>query len=357
MYSLTNIIPNESSASLIPEVSFHPNRSIFAISYQNNNEVRVFDANSRSIVRIYRNPDADLDGPHGVLVSGNHIIVSNNHGFQKPSRFNVYRIDDPLARPVTTFETPFPHLREAHSLALRDRRLVATYCENLSKAGAVASYRFDDETGEIYGPAHLCESIFQRYGDTKGVSFNADGSKILVSFNTRKPQNMINKMRLKFIGAGKLLHKGGINAVLNRVHEKVTLPPVQKQPLRPILKNGIALFAIDEQGALSAKPLRVMIRKEFCRLENVNLVGDTCVIADTINNRVHLHDFQADPELENPFLTLSGDFVLPHGVKLSSDKRLLVVTTFGLKVIDGFIQWKSWASPRQDKVLVFELQQ
>lgn len=357
MYSLTNVIPNEKSASLIPEVSFHPSGSVFAVSYHNNNEVRIFDASTRSLVRIYRNPEAHLDGPHGVVVSDNHIIVSNSHCFQKPSRFNVFRTDDPSAKPVSTFETPFTHLREAHSLALRNSRLVATYCENLSKTGAVVSYRFDDENGLISEPVHLCESVFRNLGDTKGVSFNADGSKILVSFNTRRVQGIVYKIRLKFIGAGKLWNRGGLKAVLDRAREKALSNTAGQPPLPPILKNGIAVFAIDEQGVLSKEPDKVIIRQKFCRLENINLVGDTCIIADTINNKVHLHDFQADPELEKPYLTLSENFVLPHGVKLSPNKRVLVITNFGLQVKNGFIQWKSWASPRQDKVLVYELRQ
>jgi hypothetical protein len=46
MYHLATKIPNEITLNLIPEVTFHPDGSIFAVSYQQANEVVVYDARS-----------------------------------------------------------------------------------------------------------------------------------------------------------------------------------------------------------------------------------------------------------------------------------------------------------------------
>ena len=69
MYHLATTIPNEIDLNLIPEVTFHPDGSKFAVSYQRANEVVVYDARSRGVVRIFRNPEAGIDNPHGVLLT------------------------------------------------------------------------------------------------------------------------------------------------------------------------------------------------------------------------------------------------------------------------------------------------
>ena len=70
---------------------------------------------------------------------------------------------------------------------MRDGRLVVTYCENLAPSGAIVSYGFNEETGKITGPLDKTESWFSEYGDSKGICFNADGTKILVTLGRASP--------------------------------------------------------------------------------------------------------------------------------------------------------------------------
>ena len=45
-----------------------------------------------------------------------------------------------------------------------------------------------------------------------------------------------------------------------------------------------------------------------------------------------------------------------HGAKLSPDGNLLVVTDNGIEIVDHRVQWKSFVSPRKDRLVVFKLQ-
>jgi hypothetical protein len=48
---------------------------------------------------------------------------------------------------------------------------------------------------------------------------------------------------------------------------------------------------------------------------------------------------------------------LPHGVNISPDGTKMVVSTFSLKINHVLeIQWGQWQTPRQDKILVFDVQ-
>lgn len=355
MYCLAAVIENENRESLIPEVSFNPSGSMFAVSFTENNEVRIFDSHTRSVLRVYKNPDARFDHPHGVLMTDKHIIISNGHGFTRPCTLNIYRIDDPSDKPASVYETPFEKLREGHSLAINGSRLVISYCENKNKhrikakTGAIVSYRFDDESGVISEPIGIRESCFNKYGDTKGVSFNGDGTKIYVSFNsTVKPITKFDDFLLAFKRAINLLKKKGAR--------ELAVEMLSNASGWPSLKNGIAVFNINDDGELSKEPFEVLLRKEFCRLENINIVGDKVVITDTINNAVYLHDLNNDPQLENPVQTITEYSTLPHGAKFSPDMNILVVTNYGLNVMNNKIQWGSFTSPRGDNIFVYELQ-
>jgi hypothetical protein len=120
------------------------------------------------------------------------------------------------------------------------------------------------------------------------------------------------------------------------------------------LKNGIAVFALHASGELSAQPIRVLERDTFCRLENIDIVGDTVILCDTINGRVDLHDLAQDPRLNTPLHTISGSAVLPHGAKLSPDLSMLVVTNYGLKVENQIIHWMTPAQGYTNTVLVYD---
>ena len=50
MYRIAEIIENDGPSSMVNEVSFHPSGSYFAATYENINEVRIYDSRTRKIV-------------------------------------------------------------------------------------------------------------------------------------------------------------------------------------------------------------------------------------------------------------------------------------------------------------------
>jgi DNA-binding beta-propeller fold protein YncE len=258
-------------------------------------------------------------------------------------------------KPIQIFQSPFNHLYEPHSLAMRGGKLVMTYCENLAPSGAIVSYGFNEETGKITGPLDKTESWFSKYGDSKGICFNADGTQILVTFESDNNSTIIgkiNKLRkkvvknvLRFSKSGKIKSDKIVVSETPRVRDMM--------PVKKPTKNGIAIFSIDEEGKIAESPDQIIVKKN-CRLENIDVVESTCVITDVVNNSFSLYDLTSDPKLKKPVQTVNLGNAAPHGAKFSPDGRLLVISCLGVKIANQKIHWSDWESPREDKVLVFE---
>jgi hypothetical protein len=202
MYCVAEIIENDGAFSMINEVSFHPSGAFFAATYENLNEIRIYDSRTRKLLQVFQNPESQIDHPHGVLATQKYLLVANTHNRTKPGTINVYRNDWTTTNPIQMFQSPFGHLHEPHSMAMQGGRLVMTYCENLAPSGAVVSYEFNEETGRIEGPIDKTETWFGEYGDSKGICFNADGTKIFVTFESDKNRTTLgklNKFRKKVI--------------------------------------------------------------------------------------------------------------------------------------------------------------
>ncbi len=315
-------IPNADANSYIPDISFHPNGSVFAVTYRDNNQIRLFDSVTRKLLRAYENPSARLDWPHGVIMTDRHIIVSNKlNPPAKPSILNVYRMDNPADDPVRVFPTPIEHLREAHSLALHNKRLLATYCGK--GIGALVTYGFDDETGEISGPIDITESWFSEFGEPKGVCFNAQGTQAAITFVTEA--------------------------------EVSGNPSKSKHDATTRIRNGIAIFNVNEKGMLSSKPVYTKLESEYCRLENIDIRESLCAVADPLNDKVNLYRFREGHFPDKPTHVIQNHLSFPHDACLSPDKKMLVVTNNGIKVVDGKILWRNFTQPRSDKVTIFQL--
>src|SRR5262245_1923651 len=293
MYHIVEIIENDRACSHVAEISFHPSGSYFAASYEDINEVRIFDSRTRELLQVLENPEAQIDRPHGVLFTEKYLLISNAYDFSKPGTINVYRNDSTIKKPIQIFESPFSHLREPHSLALRDGRLVATYAENPAPSGAIVSYAFNEETGKITGPLDKTESWFSEYGDPKGICFNADGTKIFVTFRSNKQFSAVRKlfraltadrgqpvptqlMNFSRILKSKILRSGRAFYYSRRqVHSETSValekpnPDALEKPNPDYVlptKNGIATFSINAQGKIARRPEDVSVRKDFCRL-------------------------------------------------------------------------------------------
>ncbi|HZD89567.1 MAG TPA: WD40 repeat domain-containing protein, partial [Pseudolabrys sp.] len=346
MYRVAEIIENDRTPSHVAEISFHPSGTYFAVTYEHGNEVRIFDSQTRELLQVLENPEAQIDCPHGVLITEKFLLVSNANNTSKPGTINVHRNGDAVKRPIQVFQTPFGHLHEPHSLALRHGVLVVTYAENSAPSGAVVSYAFNEETGEITGSLDKTESWFSRYGDPKGVCFNADGSQILVTFESDKPLYIIKRLYWALARDWRLplptrLMKFG------RHIKKAILAPT---------KNGIAIFSISADGKIARRPEHLILRKDFCRLENVDVLEGTCAVTDTANGQLHLYDMAQDKSFTSPFHTADFGKAAPHAAKFSPDGRLLVISSLGRKIIDQeFGEGDDfWESPREDKIFVLE---
>ena len=385
MYHIAEILGNDRALSHIAEISFHPSGSYFAATYEDTNEVRIFDSRTRELLQVLESHESQLDRPHGVLFTERYLLISNAYDFSKPGTINVYQNDGTIKKPIQVFESPFSHLREPHSLALRDGRLVATYAENVAPSGAIVSYAFDEETGKITCPLDKTESWFSKYGDPKGICFNADGSKIFVTFKSHKQLSAVTKLfralaedladdrdlpvptrlmkfnrRLK----DKILQSGrafnySVREVLSET-EAVSETSVElEEPNPPYVKptkNGIATFSINADGKIARRPEHVVVREDFCRLENADVFDGTCAVTDTVNHLVLLYDLTQDQNFTSPFHTVNFGKATPHGAKFSPDGRLLIISSLGRKIVNQEIRFRvvDWESPREDKIFVLE---
>jgi WD40 repeat protein len=361
MYNFSSDIRGDGDNSFIPDVSFHPNGSIFAVCYRKN-QIRIFDSATRKLLRTYQTQEAQLDWPHGLLLTTKHMIVSNKLTPPiKPSILNVYRLDDPSEKPVTTLVTPIEHLREAHSLALHGQRLVITYCGK-TDSHAIVSYHFDDATGKISGPLDIIESWFIDYGDPKGICFNEEGTKVIVSFVTekkitrdiKKKGDVLNKFRRAWL---LLREENGAQKLVQKVFLKFLNLLSGQREKGANITNGLVIFDVDNNGILTKEPSQILLNSGYCRLENISIVGSLCAVADPVNDTVKLYNFDGKQIPDAPIQVIRDHLSFPHDACLSPDKKMLVVTNYGIKVIDDEIQWESFYQPRQDNIAIYELQE
>jgi len=349
MYRFVSEIHNEQGSSRIPDVAFHPNGSMFAASYKENNQIRIYDSSTQSLLRTYQNPDARLDWPHGLTMTNRHIIVSNKRNCKPllPSIFNVYRIGEPSGEPITVFKTPMKNFGEAHSFAVHNGRLLVTYCGN-QKVWAVVTYRFDDETGKISGPTSILESWFTLRGSPKGLCFNEEGTKVIVTL-AREPQTKPPSL------IGKVLW--GVMKLTPSKFEKRYIDRKKKIGNTLIGSDGMAIFDVDEDGVLSNTPVQTLSGSQFSRPENVSIAKGSCIIANATNNSVSLYNYNDDHFPDFPMQVIQHRLSFPHDGCLSPDKKMLVVSDYGIGVINGKPQWNHFLYPRSDKLTIFELQE
>jgi len=380
MYRIAETIENDGPSSMVGEVSFHPSGSYFAATYETINEVRIYDSQTRKLLQVLGNPESQLDGPHAVLFTEKYLLIANSHNLKRPGTINVYRNDRTIKKPIQLFQSPFNHLREPHTLAMRDGRLVVTYCENVAPSGAIVCYGFNEETGEIAGPLDKTESWFSEYGDTKGICFNAEGTKIFVTFESDKiivrkvfssfalhkdllnrdlpvldrlmkfSYRAINSLRRKIFREGQFFID-----TLSGIHSKKSVE-LENHNLRngKPAKNGIAIFSINAEGKINRSPEQLIVRKKFCRLENIDIFDGMCVVTDAVNHALFLYDLTQDPKFKKPVQTINVGNAAPHGAKFSPDGRLLIISSLGLKIVNQEPQFFDWELPREDKIFVYE---
>ena len=344
MYTLASIIEYNSQKSRIADISFFPDGSRFAVTCENANEVCIYNTHDQKLLRVYRNPDANFDQPHGIVVTDGYIITGQKHDLNKPGTFNIFRIDSDSNAPVCEFVTPFPHLREIHSIDWRNDILIASYCEQENKIGAIVSYKYDDNTGKINGIIDIHESGFMKLGDTKGIAFNTTGDRVYTTFSSARPTTWFQRICYRIY-----THvTDSINLLLRTCSVNTRIKQLPKT-----FENGIAYLTIDKDGKFSEKIEKVICRNKFCRLENIKCIGDCYVITDAINKNVCIYNIKNDPVFSRPVQTIQLDKPMPHGVGFSPDGNNLVITTFGHEIKNNRILWNKWLMPLENKILIF----
>lgn len=362
MYSLNTIIKNIAKPSLIPEVAFHPDGTMFAATYgKPNHEIHVFDTTTFKRKHVLKNPNAELIHPHGILMTNNHLIVTNVVDIMLPSIINVYRLDSLNEQPVHVFEPDFKNPIELHSIDIYENIVVMTCCQSSDKLGAVVSYHFNDDTGEFSEPIDIQKECFKGLGDTKGITFNDNGTRLYITFESDQVHGDFEKFLLRLSELkDRLIKLGLFGYIRGKIENKKKKDKRNFSDKTPenknkvISKNGIVVLDIGIDGKISHLPSKIIIRKEFCRYENVKIYDKTLLITDTINNKVLFFDLASDPDLEHPIEILTNSMTLPHGVKLSPDQSLLVVSNYGLKTIGKQISWNNWTKKRGDNILIFK---
>ena len=171
------------------------------------------------------------------------------------------------------------------------------------------TYQFDHGTGSITGPIGILDG-FEKFGEPKGICFYEGGNKIIISITNDHP--------------------------VNQNHF-----------------SGLAIFDIDSKGILSKEPVQI-IKKQGTRIENINITDRLCVISDPMNDTVSIHHLNDEKCFDSQFQVIQDNLAFPHSACISPDKKLLVVTNNGLKVAAGNIEWKKFATPRCDKIVIYE---
>tara|TARA_B100001540_G_scaffold315905_1_gene344356 strand:+ start:4439 stop:5506 length:1068 start_codon:yes stop_codon:yes gene_type:complete len=336
--------------SQVPDVAWSPDGNLLAASYTDLDEVALLDARSGEVQRRYCNPQARFDAPHGVLLTERHLIVSNKlNPADRPAVFTVYDLQDPGLAPVTRFTTPRQDFCEAHSMALRDERLVCTYAGR--GTSALACYRFDRASGRLSGPLAVVQDWFRGYGQPKGVAFSDDGCTLAVTFaTTRAARTTLAHKWQRYTWV--LRQKSGLKrlraALRKRLRRALAPPPPNG------VTNGVALFDIDSGGQIAATPRQIVLQPDYCRLENIHIVGQTCAVTDTINQRVMLFGFDGELSTQ-PTQVISERLSFPHDACLSPNGRCLLVSNNGLRIVNNVPHWHEFTDQRGDKVCVFEL--
>ncbi|MGR9101097.1 MAG: hypothetical protein ACU826_11065 [Gammaproteobacteria bacterium] len=344
MYRLVTEIPNDQAKSYITDVAFHPDGGLYAVVYRDLNQIRLYDAATHSLVRTYRNPQAGLDWPHGAVMTDNHLIVSNKHHLMnRPSVLNVYRIGDSSDEPAAVFPTPVKNLRLAHSLAACGGIVLVTYYGKGIRA--LVSYRFDDETGTLTGPVDLVDGWFGEHGNPKGVCFNREGNKVLVSVVSEKPPDYRYKIHLL---VSLFREERGMQRFLRLLGSKFKKKNKAASPV-----NGLAVFDVGKDGALSKSPSRVLPETKLSRLENISIAGEVCAVSDAVNNSVKLYRLDEECFPGAPVQVIAEGLFFPHDACLSPDSKLLVVSSYGVEILNGYPQWDQFLEPRQDKLSIY----
>ncbi|MEO1000147.1 MAG: hypothetical protein AAFW69_06045 [Pseudomonadota bacterium] len=332
-------------------VRFFPDGRRFAVVYKHAHAVRVFDVETRAMLRDISGAESGLAFPHGLAITPRHIILSNkrDNTALRPSTFAVFRAEGEARAPVATATTPDPRLREAHSLAVAGDVLLATYCSGPS---ALAAYAYDDATGEIGALLTLREGVLAGLGEAKGVAVHPAGTHVFVTFVTERsePRPLAEFARL--------LRGNATVASLTAEVARTQVWPLRHVPLPAGAQdapatNGIAVFALGPGGKISEEPVDILLQPDLARIENIDIAGDRAAVTDTLKGHVTLHAIEGPTLAAEPDQMLRTGLAAPHDACLAPDGNALIAANAGFAFRRGRLRFGE-VREGQDTVAIFK---
>lgn len=310
--------------SLINSVAFHPSENIFCAAFTTVSQLVIFKIDRFGQARtsqVLKNPQAMLDEPQHVVFStdGQKIIAVNWNSeifTIYPRTANGRYAHSPMASikfpaPLAGFK---PH---GMDMSRSGKLMVLAFGSTSLRKRGVALFSFDDKTPEIRLLSHIKEE--QLPGIPKGVVFSPDGSCVLVTY-----------------ADANCICVYGFDALTGQLNP---------EPLQTFKGEATRLFRPED--------IRISHEGDSILVSNSEADRITSYPFDSLHNRIT--EETPSHALENPIANMQ----FPHGIALSPDGGLLVVSQFGPLPItsDGNIVFGSKTPRKQARINIYRHQQ
>ncbi|MFC1680640.1 hypothetical protein ACFL1S_02450 [Pseudomonadota bacterium] len=286
-----------SKRGILPDVEFHPSGDVFAVTSWAENEVYIYSARCSPprLQQRIKGCEAGFETAHSIVFSpsGDKMLV-NAYLNNTILVFNVSLADCLVdTKPIRIFSTPAELLTSTpHSMDLTSdgRFLVCAYCDGEEGFNKVAMYRLElSEPGHEFTCIDVLDAKSIEFKNSKGVSFTPCDRGIVVTLAD---------------------------------------------------SNNLVLHDFDpESGRIDPEPRQVLRNpdSDIHHPEDVCFTrcGRYCLVANASSNDVGIYryDLQERRIMDiKPVFRLGGPEVTlnyPHGIDVSPDNRLLLVTDYG----------------------------
>lgn len=312
-----------SEPSLVNSVDFHPRINQFCVTYTHNDTVVIYqlDENDNvTIFQILQNASSKLSCPQHALFSkdGRNLVVANWCN----QTFNLYHSDlngffeqEPIA--IISFPSPTEYFRpHGMSFSPDGNYLAVAFGASKQDPRAIALYQVNNlGTTQVNFKMMSLLQENEIEGIPKGITFTPDGSCLLVTFAST---------------------------------------------------NSVAIFKIDfSTMTITSTPKLILtgISSHISRPEDIKFTADGNYFAVSNSDKDSVTIYLFD-KINNTFVKDSPSYTIkkaeeelcfPHGLCFSSDGKYLVVTQFGPVVFDENDNLFSWATKRNDSVIIYRL--
>lgn len=315
---LTFIKSNQTTPTLINSVSFHPEQSLFCVTFTHHHQIGLYQIHpdkTVELVQMITNPDGLLSYPQNAVFSrdGRHLFVVN----WGSRDFNVYPVNDngtfsPTPKHIISVPLSEEQYRP-HGMCFSPKGdyLAVAYGSFEDAPWTIVLYRvtgLDSDTVKL-SPCSSLKNDTIINGVPKGISFSADGSSLVVTFT------QINSLRVFAIDWDK---------------ECIISSPTQE------IRGEETKLSRPEDIAFSAD-------------------GTSCAVSNSAQNTVSFYRFDKinNRFTENTPYKILTNLLFPHGLEFSPDGRYFAVTQFGLVQCSDRGYISSWGQSRMEGVSLF----